>query len=1264
MRVSEELLHQISDHVKASGELSLNNLIVTDFDDALKLSDLVQGHLKSYISEVRLTNVKWRNKNLIKVFLHAICECASVQSFGWTSSAMTIDEVEEFDVLLCDTKSLRRLDFSGNGMVSASMQVIMRPFTLSPADLSPQSSLFSLTSLNLSNNNIGDQGVLVICRALLQFSRRAHSNQRGFSLEELYLDNNALSDKSAFCLAQLLNAKPSATKSGSKAVPMPIKVLSIGDNMEITCDGITALLGDSKIGTVSPLQKLLAPRCKPSVNVLKEISSSLTAGLIPRLEVLDLSFSENGASEIVEFSGANFNRIHTPLTAESLSKSLKLLSDALLMTSQPGPSRNGPKFSPSKSKVVLQRIELGELPRKMFDTCCGALNRGLLAHRPLYQDCLLALESINPAAKFFGIQYVANIAAWVEEGKYDNRKFVEAPPSVGDRFASFRSAKAEKAHVARIRDSSPQPTRQITNEAATRTSSPTAASPPQGFKTIANQPPAAAEQPPPTVKPPVPVAPETQSPTRQLFQSELDKTTTIPSSPAPVAGSATAYPESPTFKQALSMSESLKSAIKDLTQRVKASQAQLQHSIQHPKATAVYDTGGLAASNVASVSELNTAAAAGASRAPVASSLPMSTMAVSVDSEHNKPPDAHGRDTGSAVVSAEAIKSIVEETLQKFLSTANGSHAHSAALATAQTSVPPLPPPPPAASMPPPPQVHSPYQRGTTSHWGSPSQAHVPAAHLSMAAPAVPPDHPAPPAPSTEQMKVLDYLHKTRDELRWVLDDFRRSQHQTDASEVNKLQDRLNSVEQLLYFHFRNEQDAAAAAATTTNRGTAAAIAHDKASSASQRRTSTGDIFETNPLARRMISSLVNSAASAPLSDPAVLTQAIQHQRQDDKRLVYFEDIEQRLDLIEHLLQFDQQLQDEQEQVASRLSQREHPARSGVSAGRIAPVPEVADSLSRRSQRRQMIEFIQHQQQQQQSLYDSTMSYGGAYGGAYGGGGSLGDGGGYADAETYDTYDDILGYAAVQPTPSRRGRYAPATPSYRDEAYDGRSAAYVSRLNDTSRQFITERAAREEEIESVYSVPKRRRPGASPSPYGGAAYSHSSMPPPPPSAHRSRGRSEANLPPLPFMTPGFLGHGGGGGSVANAPMAPPPPGDWQSTASTMQERWRAITPTIAKTGTVFLTPMRHSNASVVSSSGSARRPLSLQHPDGSDGARASASRSRSTTLMQSTTSSAMKSNVHLFHDVHHQHGPHWTPNGIATNNHADNASPPIDRRRR
>jgi hypothetical protein len=569
-------------------------------------------------------------------------------------------------------------------------------------------------------------------------------------------------------------------------------------------------------------------------------------------------------------------------------------------------------------------------------------------------------------------------------------------------------------------------------------------------------------------------------------------------------------------------------------------------------------------------------------------------------------------ESSSMGVTVEAIKSIVEESLQKFLSTSSAPEQPSQQLTGLASKV----------------LVQKSDENKEGQHSPLSIQLSSPVVEVNVAQSPVGTQVPFASNASTsskpnqdlllmERDQLLQYLQQTRKDLREVA--YQQPSQQPQFSQVdNSMENRLKSVEHLLYHQLREESK------QQNNMVNCSALPIPTGPRNDVHRY--GDVISGNPLSRRLVSSLVKQQFMSMKQDDEHMEYStmIRNQRESEKRLLYFDDIEQRLDLIEHLLRFDQQLQDEQDELTKRVAVRDRTQQAVRAAGLLTSndsnsfgVNETSNDSSKRKQRREWIQHIQQQSQNQVVPYQENIAYApyqsNAHNYNYTTSGA---------PQQFDEFADILDQSSY-------GYQSMPSPSY---------------LAPASRQYLANSISkrgwiREEEAESVYSVPRHHEPVngkhlranssayAPPLPVIGnkdqyASLSHSALP----------------LPPLPFTTPGFLS---------------------EPSIDTMS-RWRQITPNRSQTRSVslsrsdseaFTTPLPSQRSQHPSTEASLIRSNRKQEKEG-----------KPHHYMQHTSSSTLRNNAHNFHSQYGHSQYAWTPNGIATSDHFDNPSPSILRR--
>lgn len=429
-----------------------------------------------------------------------------------------------------------------------------------------------------------------------------------------------------------------------------------------------------------------------------------------------------------------------------------------------------------------------------------------------------------------------------------------------------------------------------------------------------------------------------------------------------------------------------------------------------------------------------------------------------------------------------------------------------------------------------------------------------------------------------EPESVMRYLHQTRDELTALVDNARsHGLDEADHRHIKALEDRLISVEKLLYNQYRVIEEQRSFAETRHEVGRS----HLSSGSLQQKHHQDSPI-ETNPVARRLISSLMGKVTSSSslnpemmrrdhvdMTDSRAILDRIQRQRKEEKRLMYFEDIEERLNLIEHMMRFDQHVVDDQQHAVDLFyqqqlhqdfdrsqhdqyddgstshsantssrsrntrSQQSHAStahetsgtyvsRNALATNYTVTSPTSPEAVQRRQQRKAYIQRLLRNHRHVESVQYQPNEYQEGYGNGQ-----------------FDRFDDILdnehsqyreedgyvhqGYAKSKTfTPIHT--HSAARPSYNEKFEE--DVESVQSLNSVPRYHMQHTASLPVPIESRHAPAYGQRlhssmphPPAPPPPLPLSTHA------PPPTHSSSRGGQRAqppNPPPLPFMTPGFL----------------------------------------------------------------------------------------------------------------------------------------------
>jgi hypothetical protein len=315
--------------------------------------------------------------------------------------------------LLLNVGGLKLLDVGGNHLGDVGISGFSSAFNENITNNTDELSLFSLQFLDLSNNGFGDPGVLSLCRGILQFVRRSQGIGRHIALKILKLSGSKMTDKGIQCLAQLINSsKPIVPKNNGAINSFHLEELGLENCSAVSSKGLAMLFGDPKNSSYCPLRKLsLSLNKSLNIDLLKHLSFCIQYGSC-RLEVVHLEFSQDRAKECIRQSAKIYGGLIS--TDEySLSEAFRELVDTLLNINH-------------TQDVILKRIFLGSLPKSVFEMCVEGMDKGDVN---LYNDCIKALEYMNPAADIFQIPYITNISSWVRSKMYSNMLYITTPVS-------------------------------------------------------------------------------------------------------------------------------------------------------------------------------------------------------------------------------------------------------------------------------------------------------------------------------------------------------------------------------------------------------------------------------------------------------------------------------------------------------------------------------------------------------------------------------------------------------------------------------------------------------------------------------------------------------------------------------------------------------------------------------------------------------------------------------------------------------------------
>lgn len=308
-------------------------------------------------------------------------------------------------------------------------------------------SLLSLHTLDLSHNDFGDAGILALCRGLLQFYRRTGSGQKSgnVGIKTLHLNGCKMTDRGAQCIAQLITSNLASSSRGSSPRPLasssssssmaslasainnnsagyPLEELTLEACPCLSSTGIMLLFGDPHFSIASPLQRLsISKNTFLSLDLIQHLAYCIQYG-VSQLEILYLDFTMEVARDVIK---AALRGEHGGI---NLSGSIKELVDTLLNINHTRP-------------VYMKRIQCGALHPILFETC---IQMKEILQQAAYEDCLKALEYMNPAAQIFVIPYITNVSLWVRGKTYFNDLYVIPTPTVINVKDKTKEASPEK----------------------------------------------------------------------------------------------------------------------------------------------------------------------------------------------------------------------------------------------------------------------------------------------------------------------------------------------------------------------------------------------------------------------------------------------------------------------------------------------------------------------------------------------------------------------------------------------------------------------------------------------------------------------------------------------------------------------------------------------------------------------------------------------------------------------------------------------------
>lgn len=485
MVVSNEALYHALDDLEAFDEKEIDGIIgqmlqtkVLDLryknilDDRkmlLLIDSLIQASEKPQftpLKEVNLTGSKISLSNFDKL-IQTIIQLQSLEHFIAKKCNLTKDYGLYLNKLLLFTKGLKTLVIGENSLGDIGLTSLSYAFSEAvnqsnnpsssnlPSFPLSQASIYTLETLDCSQNELTDGGILSLSRSLLTFVKRSQILQaKGLSLpapgtpnasafvshfappiirlKRLALDNNPLiTDKSAIIIAQLINSKPinaptiNASNSPNRTnstnlvltkqnlFPLLLEELSLSNNPQISAKGINALLGDAKQTIYSPLKKLNVSYCQLSFSVLDTLAKNIQYGMV-YLEELYLEFSEEMALQCVNQSAEKIDKIYGNTSQQMImSEVFTYLTNVLLNVNH-------------KRVVSVRLITLGKLPQVIFSQCIQSQEENLTLK---FEDCIKTLDAINPASEIFRLPYISNVDAWIQSKIYDNILYNTKPAS-------------------------------------------------------------------------------------------------------------------------------------------------------------------------------------------------------------------------------------------------------------------------------------------------------------------------------------------------------------------------------------------------------------------------------------------------------------------------------------------------------------------------------------------------------------------------------------------------------------------------------------------------------------------------------------------------------------------------------------------------------------------------------------------------------------------------------------------------------------------
>lgn len=339
-------------------ELNLSNKNLNG-DVSLFYSDAIQSaYLRGYspiFQTIDLSQCKFDLKGF-KALLDTIVRCSLVdhdddhltlKKFVCRQNNLSLKEygLDIANLIKECNGSIRELDLCDSQLgVSGIHSLVSATFTSNVLEKNMPMvySIYQLLVLDISGNNIGDMGVLSICKGMASLVRR----HQPINLQILRLNRNNITDHGAQCITQQLMLMISSTVSHATTTvydhfgltpspqqkqynstlhelssPGAISKISIGnisplkpqnnynivsymklqeldlDDNNIGITGIHSIL--SILPTYTSLQVLSLARCQPNFTILEILSSVLSSGAT-MVDFIDLKFTDRVAEDAIQ----------------------------------------------------------------------------------------------------------------------------------------------------------------------------------------------------------------------------------------------------------------------------------------------------------------------------------------------------------------------------------------------------------------------------------------------------------------------------------------------------------------------------------------------------------------------------------------------------------------------------------------------------------------------------------------------------------------------------------------------------------------------------------------------------------------------------------------------------------------------------------------------------------------------------------------------------------------------------------------------------